>query len=91
MNHGKNGLSKGINTHDCMQSAHENRIYTLKLHCGPNYPDAPPEVTFISKVNLPCVDQRSGKVDPMRLPCLMQWKREFNMETVLIELRRYAI
>lgn len=44
------------------QSVHENRIYSLKIHCGTNYPDSPPEVTFISKVNLPCVDQRTGKV-----------------------------
>lgn len=45
-----------------LQSVHENRIYSLKIHCGPNYPDSPPEVTFISKVNLPCVDSKSGKV-----------------------------
>ena len=44
------------------QSVHENRIYSLKIHCGSDYPDVPPEVTFISKVNLPCVDPRSGKV-----------------------------
>jgi ubiquitin-conjugating enzyme E2 variant len=44
------------------QSVHENRIYSLKIRCGENYPDVPPEVTFISKVNLPCVDQRNGKV-----------------------------
>lgn len=45
-----------------LQSVHENRIYSLKIRCGENYPDVPPEVTFISKVNLPCVDQRNGKV-----------------------------
>ena len=28
------------------------------------------------------------KVDNQRLPCLYQWKRDFTMETVLIELRR---
>jgi len=44
------------------QSAHENRIYSLKIHCGDQYPDVPPEVTFVSKINLPCVDQRNGKV-----------------------------
>ena len=44
------------------QSVHENRIYSLKIHCGSEYPDSPPEVTFISKVNLPCVDPRNGKV-----------------------------
>lgn len=29
------------------------------------------------------------KVDATKLPCLAQWKREFTMETILIELRRY--
>ncbi|MCJ1286258.1 E2 ubiquitin-conjugating protein mms2 [Xylographa opegraphella] len=29
------------------------------------------------------------KVDPTRLPCLSQWKRDYTMETILIELRRY--
>jgi ubiquitin-conjugating enzyme E2 variant len=43
-------------------SAHENRIYSLRIHCGDNYPDVPPEVTFITKVNLPCVDPKNGKV-----------------------------
>ena len=28
------------------------------------------------------------KVDPTKLPCLAQWKRDFTMETILIELRR---
>ena len=31
-----------------------------------------------------------AQVDPSELPCLAQWKREYTMETVLIELRRYA-
>jgi len=69
-------------------SSHENRIYNLKIHCGENYPDSPPEVKFISRINLPCVDSATGKVDPTKLPCLVQWKREFTMETILIELRR---
>ena len=70
-------------------------------------------MTFISKVNLPCVDQRTGKVhtlpfiqhppltsstacadyvtqvDLSKLPTLSVWKRDFTMETILIELRRY--
>ncbi len=44
------------------QSVHENRIYSLNIHCGPSYPDVPPSVQFVSKINLPCVDQRTGKV-----------------------------
>ncbi|KAL4920220.1 ubiquitin-conjugating enzyme/RWD-like protein [Aspergillus aurantiobrunneus] len=70
-------------------SVHENRIYSLNIHCGPEYPDSPPTLQFISRVNIPCVDPHSGKVDPAKLPCLAQWKRDYTMETVLIELRRY--
>lgn len=28
------------------------------------------------------------QVDNSKLPCLAQWKRDFTMETILIELRR---
>ena len=88
------------------QSVHENRIYSVNIHCGDSYPDQPPTIQFVSRVNLPCVDQRTGKVrremiagrtyteqlkvDPSKLPCLVNWKRENSMETILIELRRYA-
>jgi ubiquitin-conjugating enzyme E2 variant len=89
------------------QSVHENRIYSVNIHCGDDYPDAPPTIQFVSKVNLPCVDPRTGKVssashglsrehftdntsqvDPSRVPCLAQWKRDFTMETILVELRK---
>jgi hypothetical protein len=30
------------------------------------------------------------KVDPSKVPCLANWKRDYNMETILIELRRYT-
>lgn len=49
------------------QSVHENRIYSVKIHCGPEYPDVPPEISFTSKINLPCVDQRNGKVHELIL------------------------
>jgi ubiquitin-protein ligase len=45
-----------------LQSVHENRIYSVNIHCGPDYPDNPPTIQFISRVNLPCVDARTGKV-----------------------------
>ncbi|KAK6335576.1 E2 ubiquitin-conjugating protein mms2, variant 2 [Orbilia brochopaga] len=56
-------------------SVHENRIYSLKLKCGENYPDAPPSVQFISRINLPCVDQTNGFV---RLPfaCHTDWHHD---------------
>ena len=46
---------------------HENRIYSVNIHCGDSYPDAPPTVQFVSKVNLPCVDPRNGKVRRRRV------------------------
>jgi ubiquitin-protein ligase len=51
----------------CLQSAHENRIYSVNIHCGDSYPDSPPTIQFVSKVNLPCVDQRNGKVKVWKL------------------------
>jgi len=70
-------------------SVHENRIYSLKMHCSDQYPDKPPNIQFINEVNLPCVNPRNGQVDPSKLPCLANWSRDNTMETVLIELRRY--
>ncbi|PBP26933.1 ubiquitin-conjugating enzyme [Diplocarpon rosae] len=70
-------------------SAHENRIYGLNMHCGPEYPDKPPTIRFVNQINLPCVNSRDGKVDPAKLPCLANWERKMTMETVLIELRRF--
>ncbi|KAF9946067.1 E2 ubiquitin-conjugating protein mms2 [Mortierella alpina] len=69
-------------------TVHENRIYSLKIHCGDSYPDMPPTVSFLSRVNLPCVDQTTGRVDPHKLQCLSNWKRHYGLETVLTDLRR---
>ncbi|KAL1918284.1 uncharacterized protein VTP21DRAFT_2944 [Calcarisporiella thermophila] len=69
-------------------TVHENRIYSLRLHCDENYPDSPPQVFFVSRINLPCVNQQTGRVEPSRLGCLNSWRRSYSMETVLTELRR---
>ncbi|KAJ1986928.1 E2 ubiquitin-conjugating protein mms2 [Dimargaris cristalligena] len=69
-------------------SQHENRIYSLLIHCGEHYPAQPPRVQFISRINLPCVNQENGVVNPARLACLHGWKRNYTMETLLVELRR---
>ncbi|EEA20359.1 E2 ubiquitin-conjugating protein mms2 [Talaromyces marneffei ATCC 18224] len=70
-------------------SVHENRIYSVNIQCGPEYPDSPPTLHFVSKINLPCVDSRTGKVDLSTLPTLATWKRDYTMETILLELRRF--
>ncbi|PVU99046.1 hypothetical protein BB559_001058 [Furculomyces boomerangus] len=68
-------------------SSYENRIYSLKIHCDANYPEKPPKVSFISKINLPCVNI-NGAVIESKLNCLNNWKRSYSLETVLVELRR---
>ncbi|PWN39915.1 UBC-like protein [Ceraceosorus guamensis] len=65
----------------------QNRIYSLKVYCGASYPDKPPEVAFLTKINLPCVGS-DGKVNAAALPVLAGWRRENTLETVLVELRR---
>jgi len=69
-------------------TAHENRIYSLKIRCGENYPDLPPEVTFLTKINLPCVSPVNGRVDPTRLGVLARWNFNYSLETILVEIRR---
>lgn len=62
----------------------------MSLHCDDAYPDRPPTVRFVSKVNLPCVNQQNGRVDPAKFPVLGAWRRNYTIETVLLELRKYA-
>ncbi|TFK92605.1 UBC-like protein [Polyporus arcularius HHB13444] len=69
-------------------TVHENRIYSLKITCGEDYPDRPPSVQFVSRVNLPFVNPVDGKVDPSKLPVLAHWNRNYSIETVLVEIRR---
>jgi ubiquitin-conjugating enzyme E2 variant len=69
------------------KTVHENRIYSLKINCGLNYPDEPPVVQFLSKINLPSVNKTNGKVE--KTPCLDSWKRNYTIETILSELRKY--
>ncbi|KAJ7817715.1 UBC-like protein [Mycena olivaceomarginata] len=69
-------------------TVHENRIYSLKITCGESYPDAPPRVQFLSRVNLSFVNQVNGDVDPAKLPVLAHWSRASSLEHVLVEIRK---
>jgi len=69
-------------------SVHENRIYSLKIYCGDQYPDQPPTVTFLSRINLPCVGS-TGQVDLSKLQKVAQWNRDFTMEKILVALREF--
>ncbi|GAM24214.1 hypothetical protein SAMD00019534_073890 [Acytostelium subglobosum LB1] len=69
-------------------TTHENRIYTVKVFCDKDYPNKPPTVKFISKINMGCVNAQSGVVEPKNFPLLNNWVSKTNIEAILIELRR---
>eukprot|EP00747_Dinoflagellata_sp_TGD_P183030 gnl/TRDRNA2_/TRDRNA2_37682_c0_seq1.p1 gnl/TRDRNA2_/TRDRNA2_37682_c0~~gnl/TRDRNA2_/TRDRNA2_37682_c0_seq1.p1 ORF type:complete len:163 (-),score=20.14 gnl/TRDRNA2_/TRDRNA2_37682_c0_seq1:71-496(-) len=69
-------------------TAFENRIYSLQIKCGPQYPDKPPEgVRFLTQINMGCVDTGKGTVNP-KWGVLGNWKRDNSIETVLDGLRK---
>ena len=69
------------------RTAYENRMYSLKLECGKDYPEKPPLVKFTSRINMNCVSS-NGAVEPSRLPLLSRWSREYTIKSILQELRR---
>ncbi|KAK6588507.1 ubiquitin-conjugating enzyme E2 [Cryptosporidium xiaoi] len=92
------GVSWGLDQHDDItlstwactifgppNTTFENRIYSLTVLCGPNYPDEAPAVKFNTKINLGCVDSH-GRVSSS-FPVLRHWQRNFFIENVLIALR----
>ncbi|KAJ2334852.1 E2 ubiquitin-conjugating protein mms2 [Coemansia sp. RSA 2681] len=52
----------------------QNRLYSLKLKCGNNYPQEPPTVTFVTKIDLGNVVKADGTVDPKQLKVLSEWE-----------------
>jgi len=68
-------------------SVHEGRIYTVHIHCGPDYPAKPPTIKFVSRINMASVNQQNGTVDPRTFPILAQWKEDYSIETILVGLR----
>ncbi|GMN38471.1 hypothetical protein TIFTF001_007704 [Ficus carica] len=69
-------------------TVHEGRIYQLKLFCGKDYPDNPPTVRFQTRINMTCVNQESGMVEPSLFPMLANWQREYTMEDMLTQLKK---
>ncbi|XP_024380735.1 ubiquitin-conjugating enzyme E2 variant 1C [Physcomitrium patens] len=69
-------------------SVHEGRIYTLKLFCDEDYPDKPPTVRFHSRINMTHVNPETGVVEPKYFPMLANWRRQYTMEDILIDLKK---
>jgi len=70
------------------RSPYENRMYSVKIECGPAYPDEAPLAKFISRININCINNSTGVVDNRQVPVLARWQREYTIKTVLQELRR---
>nr|CCC94917.1 unnamed protein product [Trypanosoma congolense IL3000] len=68
-------------------TAFENRILSLEIYCDENYPKQPPNIKFVSRVNLPCV-ANDGTVEKTKFSLFKNWDRGYTMEHCLLELRR---
>ncbi|KAL7575576.1 hypothetical protein ACA910_020149 [Epithemia clementina (nom. ined.)] len=64
-----------------------DRFYELRIHCPPKYPAQPPDVRFVSKINMGCVDGKTGKVNANKVPAMRNWNRNMGIEQVLQSIR----
>jgi len=65
------------------------RIYNLKIKCGSRYPDLPPTVQFVQKINMPGVDPVSGAVSHHVV--MKSWTRNNTMYDYLAAIRQAMI
>jgi ubiquitin-conjugating enzyme E2 variant len=98
------GVSWGLETADDITLTHwngtifgppntvfENRIYSLSLICGPDYPDMPPQAKFNTQIVMENVEKKGnppGVVNVLGLPSVAPWRREMTIEAVLDALRK---
>jgi ubiquitin-protein ligase len=61
-----------------LQTHFDGRLFELRIICGPEYPNKPPEVRFTSRINLSNVNQTTGAIGK-ELPQLQQWNRNMTM------------
>ena len=48
----------------------------------------PPHTRFITKVNLPCVNQTTGVVEPHKFHLFKNWNPTYTFETILVNLKK---
>ena len=64
------------------------RLYFLTIKCGDKYPAQPPQIRFKSKINMACVNQSNGTVDPSKFDMIKNWKADYNIESLLLGLKK---
>eukprot|EP00298_Acanthocystis_sp_HF-20_P028479 c7219_g2_i1.p1 GENE.c7219_g2_i1~~c7219_g2_i1.p1 ORF type:complete len:158 (-),score=47.94 c7219_g2_i1:61-489(-) len=65
----------------------ENNIFSLRIVCDEHYPTKFPSVKFVTKVNMTCVDQKTGEIIEKKFPLFSKWKYENTMADILTEIR----
>lgn len=66
---------------------HDGRFYELRIHCNDQYPAVPPVLKFISKINMTCVDSKTGDVNKDKVPATKNWNRNMGIEKILQSIR----
>jgi len=65
----------------------ENRIYSLKIDITPKYPEEPPVIKFLTRINLTGVSS-SGDVDRKAFPVMKSWQRNYTIKHALHDIRK---
>lgn len=68
--------------------APNERIYDLKMFVGEQYPNEPPEISFVSKINMVGVNQTNGKVDNSTFSVLKYWNKNNTIAEALKGIRK---
>ena len=63
----------------------------MTITCGPDYPARPPKMVFNSKINLPCVNQSNGTVEPTKFHMFANWNPAYSLEKVLIGIKNEMV
>jgi ubiquitin-conjugating enzyme E2 variant len=61
----------------------------LAIECPADYPSNPPALQFITKINIPSVNQNNGRVENLNL--LKQWKQTTTLENILVALKNEMV
>mmetsp|Transcript_8465 Transcript_8465/g.6894 ORF Transcript_8465/g.6894 Transcript_8465/m.6894 type:complete len:147 (-) Transcript_8465:76-516(-) len=66
---------------------HDGKFYELRIRCPETYPAVPPEVRFVSKINMTCIDSKTGIVNTNKLRAIRDWNRNLGIEQILSAIR----